>query len=73
MYYPPELKGRTGCGRCYECKHHAMEGKKYVCLNLNSYARKTLEKGIRETETLLPDIFAFSFHDCCEVDSSEKE
>ena len=61
-----DVKGRTGCGRCTECKHHALNGKQYVCLNMESFAREWL-KNKTDTETLLPDRFAYEFHNCCEV------
>ena len=62
-----DVKGRTGCGRCYECKHHALKGNQYVCLNQNSIAGKTIKKNNNGVEIKLPNFFVYDFHDCCEV------
>lgn len=62
-----EVKGRTGCGRCYECKHHALKGSQYVCLNQNSTAGKSIKKNNDGVEIKLPNFFVYDFHDCCEV------
>ena len=62
-----DVKGRTGCGRCYECIHHALDGKQYKCLNQHSTASKMC-KNNDGVEILLPDRFVYDFHDCCEVE-----
>ena len=63
-----EVKGRTGCGRCYECKHHVLKGSTYVCLNQDSTAGRSIKKGNDGIEVILPNFFVYDFHDCCEVE-----
>lgn len=63
-----EVKGRTGCGRCYECKHHVLKGSVYVCLNRDAPPGKWNNKFNDGIETRLPNFFVYDFHDCCEVE-----